>query len=326
MVKEIKRSSVRTWSKLGQRGTFFAMALPELGNEFENLWLLTADLALLSSMERFSRAHPDRFINVGIAEQDMIGIAYGLALDDHCVFASTYASFAAVRDLEQVRQLVSYQKTNVKIVASAAGLAAAKTGVSHWATEDLTFMRALPNMTILSAADSVQAYRFAEYAAATPGPMYIRLSGGLNCPIVYDENYEFEAGKIDILREGSDVAIIATGLMVYESLNAAEILGQQGVSCTVANVHTLKPLDMIALDNLFRSHELIVTVEEHSVIGGLGGLIAERKAMLAKAPRQVFIGIESFDAKPGSQQYVWEQVGLTAEMIAQKIESETAAR
>ena len=316
---KITKGSIRAWSRLGQRGTFFGIAMPEIATEKENLKLLTADLSLLSAMDKFIEKNPEKFLNVGIAEQNMVGIASGLALEGYCVFASTYASFIAVRSLEHVRQHLSNQKVNVKIVGSTAGVVAAKSGVSHWASEDLAFMRALPNLTVMCAADSLEALKMAQYAASVDAPMYIRLNGALNCPIVYEEDYDFVPGKMNLLSEGSDVALLATGMMVHEAQEAAKILEEKGVSCTVADVHTLKPLDQETLDKIFANHKLIATVEEHNIIGGLGGAVAEYKATCENTPRQVFIGFPDSFAKAGSQRYIWEQKGMTAPQIADRM-------
>ena len=319
---KVRKANIRSWSMLGQRGTFFGIAMPEIAKEKENVKLLTADLSLLSGMDRYIKSSPEKFLNVGIAEQNMIGIAAGLAMEGDCVFATTYASFIAVRSLEHVRQHLSHLQCNVKIVGSAAGVVAAKSGVSHWATEDLAFTRALPNLEVLSAADSMEALKMAFYAAETDKPTYIRLSGGVNCPVVYQEDYNFQAGKAVFLKEGKRVALLATGLMVAEAQKAAKQLEEQGITCTVVNIHTIKPLDTEALDQIFANHELVVTVEEHNIIGGLGSAVAEYKATLANTPRQIFLGFPDSFAEAGSQRYIWEQKGLTGEQIASRVMSE----
>ena len=319
---KVRKANIRSWSMLGQRGTFFGIAMPEIAKEKENVKLLTADLSLLSGMDRYIKSSPEKFLNVGIAEQNMIGIAAGLAMEGDCVFATTYASFIAVRSLEHVRQHLSHLQCNVKIVGSAAGVVAAKSGVSHWATEDVAFTRALPNLEVLSAADSMEALKMAFYAAETDKPTYIRLSGGVNCPVVYQEDYNFQAGKAVFLKEGKRVALLATGLMVAEAQKAAKQLEEQGIACTVVNIHTIKPIDTEALDQIFANHELVVTVEEHNIIGGLGSAVAEYKATLANTPRQIFLGFPDSFAEAGSQRYIWEQKGLTGEQIASRVMSE----
>lgn len=321
---KISRANIRAWSRLGQRGAFFGIAMPEIAKEKENLKLLTADLSLLSGMDRFITNYPDKFLQVGIAEQNMIGIAAGLAMEGDCVFATTYASFIAVRSLEHVRQHLSHLQCNVKIVGSAAGVVAARSGVSHWATEDLAFMRVLPGMTVMSAADSLEAIKMAHCAAAMEEPVYIRLSGGLDCPIVYQEDYDFQPGKMVTLRTGKDVAVLATGLMTAEALKAADLLEEKGISCTVINVHTIKPLDKEKLDEVFAGHKLLVTVEEHNILGGMGSAIAEYKATKDHAPRQIFLGFPDSFAKAGTQRFIWEQKGLTDVQIAERIEKEVS--
>lgn len=319
---KISSVTLKTWSKLGQRGTFFGIAMPEIAKEKEEVRLLTADLSLLSGMDRFIKSYPDKFLNVGIAEQNMIGIASGLAMEGRNVFTTTYASFIAVRSLEHVRQHLSNMQCNVKVIGTAAGVVAAKSGVSHWATEDLAFMRVLPNLTVMSAADSLEAYKMAKFASEYEGPVYIRLSGGTNCPQVYQTDYEFVCGKMVELKQGDDVAILATGLMVSEALKAAEILEEKGVSCSVLNVHTIKPLDKEKLDEIFEKYKLIVSVEEHNILGGLGSAIAEYKATKINTPRQIFIGFPDSFAIAGAQRYIWEQKGMLGEQIAERIAEE----
>lgn len=315
-------ANIKMWAKMGQRGAVFGVALPDIAARKDRLKLLTADLALLSGMERFAKKYPDKFLNVGIAEQNMIGIAAGLAMDGYCVFASTYSSFIAVRSLEQVRQNLAHMGCNVKLIGSSAGTAAAKSGISHWATEDLAFLRALPNMTVLSPADSLEAVRMVQWAADVEGPLYLRLSGGLNCPIVYKEDRGFTPGKLVKLREGSGPALIATGLMVNETLKAAEILAERDISCAVYNMHTIKPIDREGLADIFTRHSLVVTVEEHMITGGMGSAVAEYKATLANTPRQVFLGIQDAFYKAGTQRYVWEQAGLTDVQLVERIAQE----
>lgn len=315
-------AKIKMWARMGQRGALFGEAMPDIAERKDRVKLLTADLALLSGMERYAKKYPDKFLNVGIAEQNMIGVAAGLAMDGYCVFGSTYASFIAVRSLEQVRQNLAHMRCNVKLVGSSAGTASAKSGISHWATEDLAFIRALPNLTVLSPADSLEAVKAAEWAADMEGPVYIRLSGGLSCPIVYEEDYDFVPGKLVELRAGEEVAVIATGLMVSESLQAAALLEERGVSCAVYNMHTIKPIDKEGLREIFARFRLVVTVEEHMVTGGLGSAVAEFKATLPNAPRQVFLGFQDAFCEAGTQRYVWEQAGLTDARIAEHIQEE----
>ena len=316
---QISKAKIKAWSMLGQRGSIFGVGLKDIASIKDNLKVLSADLSLLSGMDGFIKKYPDKFLQVGIAEQNMIGIAAGLATEGNLVVASTYASFIAVRSLEHVRQNVAYPKANVKIIGSSAGVIAAKSGVSHWATEDLAFMRVLPNMTVLSPCDAIDALKCLDYAVSVETPVYIRLSGGLNCPVVYEDDYNFEVGRPYLLKEGRDIAILATGLMVRETLDAALLLEDQGISVAVYNVHTIKPLNKADFNEIFDKYKVIATVEEHNILGGLGSAVAELKAVRDKSPRQIFIGFQDCYTKAGSQRYIWDLAGLTKEKIQEKI-------
>ena len=331
----VTSANIRKWSMLGQRGAIFGAAFPELGESVDNLKLVTADLSLLSGMDRFIQKYPEKFLNVGIAEQNMIGISAGLAMSGFSVFATTYASFIAVRSLEFVRQHLSYLGCNVKIIGSSAGVVAAKSGVSHWATEDIAFTRVLPNMQVFSPADSLEAIKIIEYAAKTEGPMYIRLSGGLNCPIVYKEDYDFIPGKLTFLESSisskskgpvKKVSIIATGLMVSRALEAVKKITSENetenVQFDIYNMHTIKPLDKEGLDKIFEDSDLVVTIEEHNILGGMGSAVAEYKATKTTAPRQVFIGFEDSFYPAGNQDFVLDEAGLSVEKIAERLRKE----
>ncbi len=326
----ITSANIRKWSMLGQRGSVFGIAFPELAGEYDNIKLVTADLSLLSGMDRFIQKYPDKFLNVGIAEQNMIGISAGLAMSGYNVFATTYASFIAVRSLEHVRQHLSFLGCNVKLIGSSAGVVAAKSGVSHWATEDIAFTRVLPNMQVFSPADSLEAIKIIEYAMKNDGPMYIRLSGGLNCPIVYKEDYDFVPGKLVNLKDGSSgegkkkVAIIATGLMVSRAMDAVKKLEEENnsVDYSVYNMHTIKPLDKEGLDKIFDSYDVIITIEEHNILGGMGSAVAEYNATKEKALRQVFIGFNDSFYSAGTQDFVLDEAGLSVERIVERIKAE----
>lgn len=315
----------RAWSRLGQRGTIFGVALPELAMSHENIRVVTADLGLLSGLDRFKTSNPDKYLNVGIAEQNMIGIAAGLAKEGNCVFATTYATFITMRSFEQIRHNLGYLKYNVKIVGSSGGVVMGMSGNTHYALEDIALMRTIPNMIVLSPADSVEAVKMVQTMVEMDGPAYLRLTGGLSCPMVYKGDYLLEIGKGIVLKQGTDVALIATGTMVAESLKAAEQLGQEGISCSVVDMHTIKPLDVKLLDQLFLSHKLIVTVEEHSVIGGLGAAVAEYKAGISNSPCQIMVGLPDKFGKAGDYPWLLSQYDLTAKAIAEKIEKEWVA-
>jgi transketolase len=281
---------------------------------------VTADLASLTGLTRFQTAHPEMFYNVGIAEQNMIGIAAGMAKEGFVVFATTYSNFITMRSYEQIRVNLAYMGLNVKVVGTGAGLAMGMSGNSHYALEDVALMRALPGMTVVSPCDGVEIVKAVFAAAQHVGPMYLRLTGAMNSPIVNAEDYDFKLGKAIRLREGDAVTILATGSMVYESLAAAEILDEAGISTAVVNVHTIKPLDTAAVDAACEASSVIVTAEEHSVVGGLGGAVAEHTATRRSSPPQLFIGLPDRFGKAGEYKYLLRQYGLTGEQIAASIE------
>lgn len=310
------------WAKLGQNATFGGVGLLEVAKENPEVKFITADVGTLLGLKRFRSLYPDNYLDVGIAEQNMVTVASGLALEGNQVFISTYASFLVVRGLEQIRHNLGYLKCDVKVIGMSSGICTGKSGISHWCTEDIAFMRAIPNMTVLSPADCAEVVKMTVAASRIEGPVYIRLTGNLNVPVIYDTDYDFEIGKAVILREGKDVAIIATGLLVKDCLDAADKLQEKGISCSVINMHTIKPLDSELLEKIYKKYNLIVTVEEHSVIGGLGGAIAEHKAQYLNTPKQVFMGITDEYKQTGSRPYVLDQYNLNTEGIVARIEQE----
>lgn len=310
----------RKWARLGQNSAFGSIALTEAAKKKQNIRVVLADNGSSIAIGRLKKQHPEYCYNIGIAEQNLTGVAAGLSLEGNCVFAVANASFLTMRSFEFVRHLLSYMKCNVKIVGTMAGTIFGSAGISHWSVEDLSLMRSIPNLLVLSPADVGEMYKMVQAVAELPQPAYIRLTGGDNCPIVYQEDYDFEIGKAITLREGTDAAIVATGLPVKDSLDAAEILQERGISCTVVDMHTIKPLDGALLEQLYQRHRLIVTVEEHNIVGGLGGAVAEHKAGFANTPRQLFLGITDEFKKTGTRDFILEQYGLTPEGIAESIQ------
>lgn len=315
---EITPSSVRAWSRLGSRGVF-GQAVLSIAADHPNLIVLSADLGNSSGLDRFKTSFPEQFLNVGIAEQNMIGIAAGLAKEGHNVFATSFAPFIAMRAAEQIRMNLGYMELNVKAVAIGSGLSMGFLGNSHYGIEDAAIMRAIPNMTIVCPADCTEIVKTVNAAASFAGPMYIRLTGGPNNPPVYQEDYEFVFGKAIRLCEGDDVAIIATGSMVHEAREAASSLSNQGITATVVNMHTLKPLDTTMVDSISRAHKLIVTVEEHSVVGGLGSAVAEYLSSRKYRPRHLMLGIPDSFIKAGDYRFMLDKLGLIGPKIAASI-------
>ena len=306
----------RTWSKLGLRGSFSAIASFAIAEEYSSSLIVTADLGYLSGLDRFKEKYPNRLINVGIAEQNMIGIGAGLADEGHIVFATTYATFATMRSCEQVRHFMGYMKTNLKLIGSGAGLVMGFSGNTHYTIEDISMLRAIPNMTIVSPADSTEAVKACMAAAEFQGPVYIRLTGGLNVPMVYKEDYNFRIGKAVIVREGNEVTFIVTGIIISNVIQAADILATKGIFARIVNMHTVKPLDSEMLENVVQDSSLIVSVEEHSRIGGLGAAVAECVCGMAKRPPVLRIGIDDEFKHAGDYSYLLYQNRLTPEQIA----------
>ena len=295
------------------------MALTELAKENEKIIALTADLGITAGLERFKTTFPERFYNVGIAEQNLIGVSAGFAAGGFIPYCATFSNFAAMRSCEQVRHYLGYMKENVKVVGLGAGFAMGMFGTTHYGIEDISAIRGIPNITITSPADSTETVKTVIAASTFNGPLYIRLTGVMNNPIVYRSDYNFEIGKAVSLKEGKDVAIIATGTMVAESIKAGKILEEFGISAAVIDMHTIKPLDVVAIDKVCASTKLIVTVEEHSIIGGLGSAVAEYIVNKNTRVPQLMIGINDFFPYAGDYRYLLEQCGLTAPQIAEKI-------
>lgn len=310
-------ASIKMWSRLGSCGAFglAAMELPELEKDTV---ICTADLCFYSGLDRFKTKFPEHLYNVGIAEQNLVGIAGGLAKEGVNVFATTYASFATTRALDQVRVNMGYMQLPIKLVGLTSGLSVGILGATHMSIEDIAVMRSIPNITVLSPADCTETVKATLAAAQHDGPVYIRLTGPMNNPPVYTEDYDYEIGKAITLKEGCDVAIIATGTMVYNSQKAIELLEEQGISCTLIDMHTIKPLDKEAIQKVLK-HKLVVTVEEHSVVGGLGSAVAEYLAQQLERPAQLIIGIEDSFAHAADYQSLVEHYELTPEDIANKI-------
>ncbi len=296
----------------------YGEALAELGAVNDKIVVLDADLAHATMTITFKNAYPDRHFNAGIAEANMVGMAAGMAAMGLVPFCSTFAMFGAGRAYEQVRNSVAYPHLNVKLAMSHAGVSVGEDGGSHQCVEDLALMRAIPGMTVICPADANETRRAVFAAAELDGPVYLRLAR-LASP-VFEEEQPFTVGKANVLREGGDVAVFATGLMVSESLTAAKLLEAQGVRAAVINIHTIKPLDAECVAAYARKCGRVVTVEEHSVIGGLGDAVAD--ALLGKVDCAFHkIGVQDRFGQSGKAKAVLEEYGLTAPQIAEGIRS-----
>ena len=294
----------------------YGKALVELGQKNDKVIVFDADLAAATKTGMFKKEFPERFIDCGIAEGNMMGVAAGMATAGYTVFASSFAMFAAGRAFEQVRNTIGYPHINVKIGATHAGISVGEDGASHQCCEDIALMRTIPDMTIINPADDVEARLAVMAAAEIDGPVYMRF-GRLAVPRIFDENYKFEVGKGVYLKEGKDVTIIATGLMVERALQAADMLAAEGIDAAVINMATIKPIDKDIIIDAAKKTGAIVTAEEHSVIGGLGeavaGVVAETKPVPV-----LRVGVEDTFGKSGPALELLEIYGLNAENICKK--------
>lgn len=294
----------------------YGNALAKFGEKYD-IVVLDADLSKSTKTETFKKKFPERFFNMGISEADMAATAAGIATCGKTVFISTFAVFAAGRAFDQVRNSICYPNLNVKIGATHAGISVGEDGASHQSVEDIAMMRAIPNMTVISPADAVETEAAVEAAIKHDGPVYIRL-GRLAVPVLFDpETYRFELGKGVILKDGTDMTIIATGLMLFEAIKAAEQLASKGISVRVVNIHTVKPIDSDLIVKAAQETGAIVTAEEHNICGGLGSAVAE--VVSARCPVPVgMVGIKDKFGRSGKPDELMKMYGLTADDIAAK--------
>lgn len=303
-------TKIKDKKKLATRDAY-AEALIELGLKDPNIVVLDADLSCSTRTAKFAKKFPERFFNMGIAEQDMVSCAAGIASCGKIVFASTFAVFGSGRAWDQVRMSVAYTRLNVKIVVTHAGITTGEDGASHQANEDLAIMRVIPGMTVICPADAIETKKTIKAVANFHGPAYVRLSR-LATPLVYkDENYEYKIGKGIVLSEGKDVVIFACGIMVDAALDAAEELKSSNISAKVVNLHTLKPIDKELIIKCAKETGAVVCAEEHSIIGGLGGAVAETLAEAQPVP-MLRVGIKDMFGESGKPQELLIKYGLTS--------------
>ena len=295
----------------------FGKKLAELGAKKLNIVALDADLACSTQTKFFAQAFPDRFFNTGIAEQNMIATASGLALTGKIPFAATFAVFATGRTYDQIRVSVCYQKANVKIIGTHGGVTVGEDGATHQALEDVSLMRGLPNMTVIVPADCNECEQAVEFAAEHEGPVYIRIAR-TNLPDIYPSDYKFDPYKANKLRNGSDLTIISNGDVLVEAYKAAEILAQQGISAEVISLPVVKPIDSSTIVESAKKTGFVVTVENHSIYGGIGSAVSE--VLSEKEPTRVLrIGVNDEFGQSGTSQELLKFYGLDAESIAKRI-------
>ena len=316
---EFNPKNIKRWMMLGTRNAFGTF-LTEVAADHPELFAMTADFTKSTGLAKFKELYPSQFLSTGIAEQCMSALASGLASEGKNVFASSFASFATTRCYEQVKVNLGYMQHNVKLVGIASGLGVSHQGNTHFGLDDVSLMRAIPNMTIIVPSDCTEVAKATIALAEFEGPAYLRLVGEGFVPIVNDDDYEFEIGKGIKKRDGKDILMIANGTMVSQSLKAAKELSEQnGIEATVINMHTVKPLDTQIISDHISGKKLIVTIEEGQVNGGLGSAVAEYVASVGNAPRMLRLGVNDIFPHAGSYNYLLEQCGLDVETIKNKI-------
>ena len=310
--------NVRAASRLGQAGSVFGLALPEYMSNHGNVKVVSADMSRPAGLDRFKSQYSNDFYNTGIAEQNMLGVAAGLASEGYTTIAEAQACFITMRSFEQVRQYMGYMQFPIVCIGINAGYSLTFFGNTHYAIEDMAIMRAIPNITILSASDAAMAVALLENALDLHQPVYLRLAGGLNTPIIYNEQPQVRQGGSVVLREGADLAILATGATLNEALKAAEFLSQKGVESKVIDMYSIKPIDKEQIAQCTNS-KLVVTVEEHTIVGGLGGAVSEVLAEMASSTKLLRLGVNDRFATVGDYEYLLRQNRLTADLIAEDI-------
>ena len=313
-----KDSNLKTFSRIGSRATF-GMASLELVKDYPNLNIITADVSTSAGLDKFRKNYPENYIDVGIAEQNMIGIATGLANEGFPVITTTFAPFQTMRCCEQIKVNLGYMKKNVTMVGLASGLVLGTLGYTHCCIEDIGVLRSIPNINIISPADCFETIKAVQSSLDNKLSTYIRLTGGTNNPQVYFKDYKFKIGRSVLVNKGKNVTIFANGTMVHESLMALEILKKKKINPTIVNMHTIKPIDEKAIILACKNSKLIVTIEEHNVIGGLGSAVAEVISRQKKQAKQLFIGINDNYSKGGTYENLKEKFGLTYKKIALNI-------
>jgi transketolase len=287
----INDRNIKMWSTIGQRATLGIAAL-EIAKNNKNLIVLTCDVSTSAGLDRFRKTLPEQYIDLGIAEQNMMGVATGLSSEKFDVITTTFAPFQTMRCCEQIKVNLGYMSHKVCMVGLASGLSLGTLGFTHACIEDVGVLRSIPGITIISPADTLETIKALQAAVKFNGPCYLRLTGTSNNPPVYQKDYDFEIGKSIKLKEGNDVAIFSTGSSVHHSLKAAEILEKKNISCSIINMHTIKPIDSKSILEACKNHKMIITIEEHNIIGGLGSAVAEVKSTLEESPKQIFLGVK----------------------------------
>lgn len=313
----IDERNIKMWSTIGARATFGIAAL-EIAKKIDNLIVCTCDVSTSAGLDRFRKTLPDKYYDLGIAEQNLIGVAAGLASEGYNVITTTFAPFQTLRCCEQIKVNLGYMKQKICMVGIGSGLALGTLGFTHCCIEDVGVLRSIPNLNIVSPADSLETIKALEAAVKSEKSTYLRLTGSSNNPIIYNKDYEFKIGKAITLVDGNDIIIFCAGAITKNCLVAAEILKKKNISVKVVNMHTIKPIDKNILDES-QNFKLIVSVEEHNIYGGLGSAIAEYNSTFTNSPKQLFLGIKDIYGSGGTYNFLKEKHRLDPEKIVEDI-------
>lgn len=315
---EINEKNIKLWSSIGPRATF-GLSMLDLIKKYNDLMILTCDVSTSAGLDRFRKQHPDNYLDLGIAEQNLIGVAAGLATENFKVITTTFAPFQAIRCCEQIKVNLGYMKEKITMVGLASGLVLGNLGFTHCCIEDVGILRSIPNLKIISPSDSLETIKAIEASLNDQSSCYIRLTGGSNNPIINKKDYDFKIGKSILLNEGKDILIISAGSILNECIEVAQILKNENLSVTIINMHTIKPLDEEAIIKHAKNKKLIVTIEEHNIIGGLGSAVAETISKDSETPKLLRLGVQDNYSKSGSYKYLKKINRLVPEKIIEDI-------
>ena len=314
----ITEKNIKMWSAVGPRATY-GLAIMELAKSEDKLVIITSDTSTSAGLDRFKKKYPDRYFDIGIAEQNTLGVSAGLANEGLTSFVSTFAPFQTMRCLEQIKVNLAYMQIPVNFVGLASGVNLGHLGYTHCCIEDIGVLRSLPNIIILSPCDSLEVAKSVFEAAKTNFPVYIRLTGDNKTKQIYQEDYQFDIGKCVNIIEGKQIAVVATGSMVGEAKIVLEKFRSENIFFSLYNFHTIKPIDEASLNNIVEQHELIITIEEHNIIGGLGSAVSEVLAKSKNNIKQVTLGINDSYQISGDYRTILDKAGLSAEKIYKRL-------
>lgn len=310
--------NIKLWNSIGQRATY-GLSIMELAKLDDKLVIVTSDTSTSAGLDRFKKKYPERYFDLGIAEQNTLGVAAGLANEGLNVFVSTFAPFQTMRCLEQIKINLAYMQIPLTFVGLASGVSLGYLGYSHCCIEDLGVLRSLPNINIISPSDTLETVKAVFASAKSKNPTYIRLSGDNNSQQINFDDYDFQIGTAKQVMKGKKIAILATGTSVGESKKAAEKLNESGINCSLYNFHTIKPIDRVCLEKIALEYELVFTVEEHNIIGGLGSAVSEVLVQKEIRPLQFFLGVQDTYKNTGSYSEILEKSGISSKAIYKKV-------